>query len=83
MLPDGNDRESNWKRNVRTRARLDDAPLNPLKTHYENVDDETFTAKHRRRSSSRHYREWRLEEMHDRDRRVRAVETRKYSGTLS
>lgn len=50
MLPDGNDRESNWTRNVRgftggpdatLVARTTMRPVNPIKTHYENVNDKT------------------------------------------
>lgn len=46
MLPDGNDRESNWTRNVRRfTGRISRSatvrPVNPIKTHYENVNDKT------------------------------------------
>jgi len=48
MLSDGNDRESNWTRNVRgSTPGLDATPgssdtsINPIKTHYENVSDKT------------------------------------------
>lgn len=42
----------------RMRSReLDDAPVNPIKTHYENVNDETFTAESTTATAfSSHYR---------------------------